>query len=119
MAYLSEDSEWTAGVTQIETTTPLLGGPGGPLNVPHEQLNKRIQYVKDKLKLAQDDIEGLKESLDTAEQNIAALQQGVAGQSAFVFDSEGNLMPAVGIAPEPKETVTPAGDEDIDAITSY
>ena len=121
MAYLNEDSVWTGGITQIETTTALLGGPGGPLNVPHQELNNRIQYLKDKLKDANDAIESLQGSLTAAENKITTLEQGVAGQSAFVFDSEGNLMPAAGTSPEPDadSDVEAATDEEIDAITSY
>ena len=46
MANLSETAKWEDGIFQIETTTPALGGPDGPVNTAPRQLANRTQYLK-------------------------------------------------------------------------
>jgi hypothetical protein len=46
MAIQPEASQWEAGIFQIETNTPALGGPGGAVNLPLLQLANRTQYLK-------------------------------------------------------------------------
>jgi hypothetical protein len=45
MNYLNPTPSWD-DVAQVETTTPLLGGPGGPLNVPAQALLNRTELLK-------------------------------------------------------------------------
>ena len=46
MANLNESATWETGIFQIETTTPALGGPDGPVNTAPRQLANRTQYLK-------------------------------------------------------------------------
>ncbi len=46
MANLNESATWEIGIFQIETTTPALGGPDGPVNTAPRQLANRTQYLK-------------------------------------------------------------------------
>lgn len=46
MANLPETETYEAGITQLETTTPALGGAGGPLNAPLTQLANRTKWLK-------------------------------------------------------------------------
>lgn len=46
MANLSEILQYDAGVYQIETTDPVLGGPNGLSNVPLKNLANRTAYLK-------------------------------------------------------------------------
>jgi hypothetical protein len=46
MANLVEVNEFTAGIFQLEVTTPALGGPGGPMNSQAQSLANRTLYLK-------------------------------------------------------------------------
>ena len=46
MAYLPEDPSWDAGIYQIETTDPVLGGPNGVSNKPLKNLANRTLHLK-------------------------------------------------------------------------
>jgi len=47
MANLTDTSTFDAGVYQLETTDPLLGGAGGVLNQATQNLANRTRYLKD------------------------------------------------------------------------
>lgn len=49
MADLVETTQWEAGVFQIETDTPALGGPGGPANTQAQQLANRTAWLKEQV----------------------------------------------------------------------
>ena len=49
MTYLEETDEWEEGIYQIETHDPVLGGPGGIVNLPATQLARRTRHLKKKL----------------------------------------------------------------------
>ncbi|MGS4948308.1 pyocin knob domain-containing protein, partial [Meridianimarinicoccus sp. RP-17] len=55
MADLDEAAVFDAGIRQIETTDPVVGGPpnlstfAGMANVPHLQLARRTRWLKDKI----------------------------------------------------------------------
>lgn len=49
MANLPETPDYPAGVYQIETSDPVLGGPGGIANRQAEQLGNRTAWLKDKV----------------------------------------------------------------------
>lgn len=48
MANLPEQKEWIDGIYQLETSDPVIGGPGGISNRQAEQLAKRTAYLKEK-----------------------------------------------------------------------
>jgi len=43
------NSTWPSRVPEIATTDPVLGGAGGPANVPHQVLADRTEYLKTSL----------------------------------------------------------------------
>lgn len=47
MANLPESSNFDAGVYQLETTDPVIGGPSGVSNTPLKNLANRTKYLKD------------------------------------------------------------------------
>lgn len=49
MADLNEVSNFDAGVYQIETTDPVLGGPSGVTNLPAKNLANRTRWLKDQI----------------------------------------------------------------------
>lgn len=49
MANLPESSTFDAGVYQIETTDPVIGGPSGVTNTPLKNLANRTKYLKDQV----------------------------------------------------------------------
>jgi hypothetical protein len=49
MANLPETPDYPAGVYQLETSDPVLGGPGGIANRQAEQLGYRTAWLKDKI----------------------------------------------------------------------
>ncbi|MCC5807246.1 MAG: hypothetical protein JJU00_13060 [Opitutales bacterium] len=49
MADLPEDAGFVEAVTQLETTDPVLGGPGGKSNEAHAQLASRTRWLRDLL----------------------------------------------------------------------
>lgn len=89
MANLQEVVSWEAGIYQLETGDPVLGGPGGVSNKQGQALANRTAYLKKHV----DDIEGgntaagKADKLSTA-RNIA-LAGDVTGQAAF--DGSGNI----------------------------
>jgi hypothetical protein len=48
MANLTAQSTWS-DVPQLETNTPAMGGPGGPMNLPAQALLNRTQWLLDNL----------------------------------------------------------------------
>ena len=49
MANLTESATYDAGVYQIETTDPVLGGPSGIANAPLKNLANRTKYLKSRV----------------------------------------------------------------------
>jgi phage-related tail fiber protein len=49
MAFLPETSSFDAGVYQIETTDPVIGGASGVTNAPLKNLTNRTKYLKDQV----------------------------------------------------------------------
>lgn len=70
MADLSESAVWGAGVYQIETTDPVLGGAPNPstgagmTNIPHQQLANRTAWLKGQVEALQTDLLALNAELD-------------------------------------------------------
>ena len=49
MANLTETSTYEAGIYQLETSDPALGGAGGVLNTPPRQLANRTRWLRDQI----------------------------------------------------------------------
>lgn len=76
MANLVEQSIWEAGIYQLETTDPVVGGPNGTSNVQGKQLGNRTRYLKDKV----DELQAIAEGIDAEAQNaiVAAIAQALS-----------------------------------------
>jgi hypothetical protein len=79
MTDLTETSTFTAGVVQLETTDPVLGGPGGKANEQAQSLVNRTKYLKDQLDGAVADIAAL-------ESDVADLEAAVGGSEEYFED---------------------------------
>ncbi|MGL6150382.1 MAG: gp53-like domain-containing protein [Aeromonas sobria] len=89
MANLQEVVSWEAGIYQLETGDPVLGGPGGVSNKQGQALANRTAYLKKHV----DDIEGGNTAAGKADKlstaRTIALAGDVTGQAAF--DGSGNI----------------------------
>ncbi|MDH1007439.1 hypothetical protein N5J43_00900 [Pseudomonas nicosulfuronedens] len=68
MATLSESATWVAGIYQLETTDPVLGGPDGIDNLQAKQLANRTLWLKNQV-----------ESLGNGKQPLDATLTALAG----------------------------------------
>lgn len=68
MGTLAESASWEAGIYQLETSDPVLGGPDGIDNLQAKQLANRTLYLK-----------GLVEALTTGKQPLDATLTALAG----------------------------------------
>ena len=56
MANLVETPQWEDGIYQIETSDPVLGGPGGIANKQAEQLGNRTAFLKERIESVENDL---------------------------------------------------------------
>lgn len=66
MANLTETNRWEAGIYQLETSDPVMGGPNGIDNRPTRELANRTLWLKTELAKAVASIGANKTSADTA-----------------------------------------------------
>ncbi|MGY4022080.1 gp53-like domain-containing protein [Aeromonas sobria] len=89
MANLQEVVSWEAGIYQLETGDPVLGGPGGVSNKQGQALANRTAYLKRHM----DDLEGGNTAAGKANKlstaRTIALAGDVTGQASF--DGSGNI----------------------------
>lgn len=91
MANLQESAQWEAGIYQIETTDPVLGGPNGISNVQGKQLANRTKFLKQ-----------FADELTTARGASATLAERLANYDAFDPEGQnamyGAIVEALGLA---------------------
>ncbi len=89
MANLQEVVSWDAGVYQLETSDPVLGGPGGTSNKQAQTLANRTAYLKKHM----DDLEGGTTAAGKANKLTTARTIAVAGDvtGQASFDGSGNI----------------------------
>ncbi|WP_434663877.1 gp53-like domain-containing protein [Aeromonas sp. NJAU223] len=89
MANLQEVVSWDAGVYQLETSDPVLGGPGGISNKQAQALANRTAYLKKHM----DDLEGGTTAAGKANKLTTARTIAVAGDvtGQASFDGSGNI----------------------------
>ncbi|WP_395949874.1 tail fiber protein [Aeromonas mytilicola subsp. aquatica] len=89
MANLQEVVSWDAGVYQLETSDPVLGGPGGTSNKQAQALANRTAYLKKHM----DDLEGGTTAAGKANKLTTARTITVAGDvtGQASFDGSGNI----------------------------
>jgi len=96
MANVAESATWEAGVYQIETTDPVLGGANGIANTQAKQLANRTTYLKKRADLvdaAKGDYVDLTTRLNAVEDATIALgpdtQDAVMAAVKFAIDQTG------------------------------
>ncbi|WP_233466700.1 phage tail protein [Aeromonas caviae] len=89
MANLQEVVSWDAGVYQLETSDPVLGGPGGTSNKQAQALANRTAYLKKHM----DDLEGGTTAAGKANKLTTARTIAVAGDvtGQVSFDGSSNI----------------------------
>ena len=69
MANITEElnnPQWAAGIYQLETTDPVLGGPNGIANRQAKELAARTQYLKKKYENQEDEFNKYKKTVESA-----------------------------------------------------
>lgn len=84
MANLSETATFEAGVYQIETTDPVLGGPGGIANIQAQQLANRTKYLKQ-----------FADEVQTARGGFASLDDRLDRYDSFAPDQQTDLVAGI------------------------
>jgi len=103
MAFLTEDPNvpWVNQIPEISTDDPVLGGPGGAANNPHDALAKRTQYLKRLLEEVEAEILGMGDV--QAHFNSATVHQATSEAIANRIvkrDGAGRFQVAAPAAPE-------------------
>lgn len=83
MANLPESSTFDAGVYQIETTDPVIGGPSGVTNNPLKNLTNRTKYLKDHVDALESGATPAGAATKLAAARNIALSGDVSGQASF------------------------------------
>ena len=96
MANLNETATWEPGIFQIETTTPALGGPEGPVNTAPRQLANRTQYLKAQTDAINATLNAAKGSATSIDARISAVERTTA-MGDFNFGSTGGATVTHGI----------------------
>lgn len=77
MANLTEVSQWEAGVFQLEISTRVLGGTGGPANTQAQQLANRTTWLKDQVATILATLEGLESGVVPHTHSAADIVSGI------------------------------------------
>ena len=94
MTDLTESSVFTAGVVQLETTDPVIGGPGGKSNEQAQALANRTKYLKDAVESVASDVTDAQADIDDAASDVAAAVASVAAIDAQADAIESDLTTA-------------------------
>ncbi|MFP1962444.1 phage tail protein [Lonsdalea quercina] len=79
MAELIEKAEWTDGIYQLETSDPVVGGPGGISNRQAQELAYRTLYLKNNQEATSTDFEQHKSAADPHTQYAPKLNPTFSG----------------------------------------
>jgi hypothetical protein len=96
MANLNETATWEPGIFQIETTTPALGGPEGPVNTAPRQLANRTRYLKQQTDALNTEIAAAKGSASSIDARFLAVEK-TSAMGNFNFGSTSGATVAHGI----------------------
>ncbi|MDP3815484.1 hypothetical protein [Pseudomonas sp.] len=93
MANLSETPDYPAGVYQLETSDPVLGGPGGIANRQAEQLGNRTAWLKAKIDAFLDGTVAVLKATKLATARTLSITGAASGSASF--DGSANAAIAV------------------------
>lgn len=97
MANQPQTSIWEAAILQWETSTPALGGPGGPMNTPLLQLANRTAWLKQQI----DDMAPSSSPAGTWTRVVVNAYGIVTGGSAADYVVATGIAPAFSCSPNP------------------
>jgi hypothetical protein len=100
MSFLPVNPDWTPRVTELQRSDPVLGGPGGPANIPHQELADRTEHLKVLLDTLQNTIE--EAALSEMQRRLREIE--VALEALADTEEDGTVVLAV-----PNATTTQAG----------
>lgn len=83
MADLPESNEWTAGIYQLETSDPVLGGPEGIDNQQAKQLANRTKWLKDQLQKLIDGVTAVGKATKLANARNLKFKGAASGSGSF------------------------------------
>lgn len=105
MTTLAESATWVAGIYQLETGDPVLGGPEGIDNLQGKQLANRTLYLKQQVELAQTGLGGHAAAVDPHPQyltgpegdaKVAAAVAALINSSPATLDTLAEFAAALG-----------------------
>lgn len=95
MANLPETATWDAGVYQLETTDPVLGGPNGTSNAPLKNLANRTAYLKQQVEAKAPLASPVMTGTPTAPTAAAATNTTQVATTAFVKNAVASAVTSV------------------------
>jgi phage-related tail fiber protein len=83
MADLPEQNEWAAGIYQLETSDPVLGGPDGIDNLQGKQLANRTRWLKDQIDKIVDGVTNVGKAVRLATARTLSITGAGTGSASF------------------------------------
>ncbi|MDZ7887764.1 MAG: phage tail protein [Pseudomonas sp.] len=91
MANLSETPDYPAGIYQLETSDPVLGGPGGISNRQAEQLSNRTAWLKAKVDAFIDGTVAVLKATKLATARTLSISGAGSGSASFDGSANANI----------------------------
>ncbi|KSO44930.1 hypothetical protein APB07_22300, partial [Pseudomonas aeruginosa] len=91
MADLPENIEWTAGIYQLETSDPVLGGPDGIDNLQAKQLANRSRWLKDQLDKIVSGATSIGKAIKLATARTISVSGAATGSTSFDGSANANI----------------------------
>ena len=91
MADLPENIEWTAGIYQLETSDPVLGGPDGIDNLQAKQLANRSRWLKDQLDKIVSGSTSIGKAIKLATARTISVSGAATGSTSFDGSANANI----------------------------
>ncbi len=91
MADLPENVEWTAGIYQLETSDPVLGGPDGIDNLQAKQLANRSRWLKDQLDKIVSGATSIGKAIRLATARTISVSGAATGSTSFDGAANANI----------------------------
>lgn len=105
MADLPESTEWAAGIYQLETSDPVLGGPEGISNLQAKQLVSRTRWLKMKFDALIDGTVSAASAIKLAVARTISISGAATGSATF--DGSANATITLTLTDSPALTGTP------------
>ncbi|POG01000.1 hypothetical protein BGP82_26505 [Pseudomonas putida] len=91
MADLPENIDWTAGIYQLETSDPVLGGPDGIDNLQAKQLANRTRWLKDQIEKVVSGATSIGKAIKLATARNISVSGAATGSASFDGSANANI----------------------------